>query len=182
MLELITGLSVLAVIIILLILSYIDIKEFLLPNELVLGVAVTGLIFHVSTMFIYSSFEDLLLGAFIGGGSLFLVRGVASHFYGEDALGLGDVKLLAAGGLWLGAEHILIAITLGALAGFVHGLGVAIYTQTKSKVKIDINRLSIPAGPGFAAGLFLTGLAKFVSLPTILSLWTIFLTFLTTAL
>lgn len=172
MLEIITGISVLAAILTLLALCYIDLKEHILPNELVLALGILGLVFHLSTIFEFSDIQDMLLGAFIGGGSLYLVRGIASHFYGEDALGLGDVKLLAAGGLWLGSEHILIAITAGAIAGFIHGIGVAIYTQRKSGVKVDINRLAIPAGPGFAIGIFGTGLVKFISIPALLSLWT----------
>ncbi len=162
MLEIITGVTILGAFLILIILSYIDLKTHLLPNEFVLGLATLALIFHLSTLFYYCDLPDMLLGAFIGGGSLYLVRGVASYFYGEDALGLGDVKLLAAGGLWLGSEHILLAITIGAMAGFAHGVYVAIYTSAKSKVKIDLNRLSIPAGPGFAVGLFITGALKFL--------------------
>jgi len=171
MLEIIMGGSVLAAIILLLALAYIDLKSFLLPNELVLGFATLALVFHLSTVFQYCTLEEMILGAFIGAGSLYLVRGVAQYFYGEEALGLGDVKLMGAAGLWLGTDYILIAISLGALAGFAHGLYIMLYTQAKSKVKIDINRLSIPAGPGFIAGILMTGLVKFVSLPALLALW-----------
>jgi len=171
MLEVITIISVLGAIILLILLSYIDIKTYLLPNELVAGFATCGFIFHLSTLFSYLPLQDMALGAFIGGGTLYLVRGLAGYFYGEDALGLGDVKLLAAGGLWLGSQYILIAMTIGAIAGLLHGIYVAVQIKNRSKVKVDLHRLCIPAGPGFAVGLFVTGLVKFVSITALLSLW-----------
>ena len=110
----------------------------------------------------------MLLGALIGGGMLYLIRGIANYCYDEDTLGLGDVKLLAAGGLWLGPENILIAAAVGAFAGFLHGLGVAVYTVGKAKVPMQLSKLSIPAGPGFAAGLILTAIYTFWTFPAML--------------
>ncbi len=147
------------------ILSYIDLKEHLLPNELVLGLACCGFVFHLCTLFYYLDLEDMGLGALIGGGMLYVIRGVSNYWYDEDTLGLGDVKLLAAGGLWLGPEFILIAAAVGALAGFFHGLSLAVYVVGKAKVPLDLSRLSIPAGPGFAVGLALTAAYKFRDLP-----------------
>lgn len=139
-------------------LSYIDLKIYLLPNELVLGFAAAGLVFHLCTLFHFVMLHDMALGAFIGGGILFVIRGAANLYYKDDTLGLGDVKLMAAGGLWLGSEHILIALTIGALAGFLHGLAVALYTMRNAKVPMDLGRFAVPAGPGFAIGLVVTAI------------------------
>lgn len=115
-------------------LSYIDLKTHLLPNELVLGFACGGFVFHLCTLFHYLSLSDMALGALIGGGMLYLIRGIANYWYDEDTLGLGDVKLLAAGGLWLGPEFILIAAAAGAMAGFfmVWGWRPTPFTMPKS--------------------------------------------------
>ncbi|MCD8497634.1 MAG: A24 family peptidase [Alphaproteobacteria bacterium] len=142
-------------------LSVIDLKHGLLPNELVLGLACTGVVFHSAFMFHHVNLEDMAIGAFIGGGILFLIREIANRVYQEDTLGLGDVKLMAAGGVWLGPEGILIALTLGALAGFLHGLFAAITSMARAGVKSDLSRFSIPAGPGFAVGLVLAALYQF---------------------
>jgi leader peptidase (prepilin peptidase)/N-methyltransferase len=142
-------------------LSAIDLKHGLLPNELVLALACTGLVFHICFLFHYLALEDMALGAFIGGGILFLIRELANRAYNEDTLGLGDVKLMAAGGVWLGVEGVLIALTIGALAGFLHGLFVAVRAMIKARVRSDLSRFSIPAGPGFAFGMAVTALYLF---------------------
>lgn len=143
-------------------LSLIDLRHGILPNELVLGLACTGLVFHTAFMFQYLDLQDMMLGAFLGGGILFVIRETANRFYGEDTLGLGDVKLMAAGGVWLGPEAILVALTLGALAGFLHGLFVAMRAMARAGVRSDLSRFSIPAGPGFAVGLVLGAFYEFL--------------------
>lgn len=168
MLEIFALLSILIAFILLTALSYIDLKEGLLPNEMVLGLVACGMIFHLSLLFYYLDMPDMALGAFIGGGLLYVIRGVSNHFYQEDALGLGDVKLMAAGGIWLGPEGILIAMTVGAFAGFLHGAFVAINAMRRAGVKTDLTRFSIPAGPGFAVGIVATGIYIFRDLPVIL--------------
>jgi len=172
MLELLAVLCVIAAIGFLIILSLIDLKERILPNEFVLAFAVCGFVFHAATLFAYSSFVLMALGALFGGGMLFSIRTVANYFYKEDTLGLGDVKLIAAAGLWLGPEHILIALTLGALAGLIHGTAVAWITMRNTKMKLQIHKIAVPAGPGFAVGIFIAGAIKYWGLPMfILRLW-----------
>ncbi len=168
MLEIISFLSIMGALILLFLLSKIDMEVQLLPNELVLGVAAAGLIFHLSTLFYYYTVIDMLTGALIGGGILYVIRACANYYYGEDTLGLGDVKLIAAGGIWLGPEFVLIGMTIGAFLGFLHGGFVAIKTAMTAKVKVDINRLSIPAGPGFCLGLVFAAIYKFHDLPELL--------------
>lgn len=166
MLEIIAAICLLGALILLLVLSYVDLKEHLLPNELVLGLASCGFVFHLCTMFYYLEMVDMMIGALIGGGMLYVIRGVANYYYDEDTLGLGDVKLLAAGGIWLGPENILIAAAAGAFAGFLHGLGVAVYTVGKAKVPMQLSKLAIPAGPGFAVGLVATAIYAFWNFPS----------------
>lgn len=165
MLEIITLLCVLAALGFLALLCYIDLKARILPNELVLGFAVSGFIFNVATLFQFNNFMMIILGALTGGGILFAIRMVGNYFYKEDTLGLGDVKLMAAAGIWLGPEFILIALTAGALAGFLHGAFVAVMLMRNMKMKLDIHRLSVPAGPGFAVGILVAAAVKYSALP-----------------
>ena len=168
MLEIIAFLCLAGALVFLCVLSLIDLKHGLLPNELVFGFLCLGIIFHLCTLFTYLSVTDMVLGGFMGGGILYLIRAIAMRFYGADALGLGDVKLLAAAGLWLGPYYILIAMTLGALAGIAHGLGMALYYRKKNKMKVDLAGLSLPAGPGFAVGTVIAAVTKFHDLPGLL--------------
>ena len=97
----------------------------------------------------------------MGGGILYVIRMAGNAYYKQDTLGLGDVKLLAAAGLWLGMEGVVFALTAGAFAGLLHGIFVACYRAIKEKTKPNLNRLMIPAGPGFCIGIVASWLYLF---------------------
>lgn len=157
MLEIISLLSLCGGIGLLLLLSIIDLKTFLLPNIYVAPFALLGILFHFTTNFYYLDFQSILIGGAVGFLILYLIRAAGNKYYGQDSLGLGDVKLLGAGGLWLGYEGVLFAMTLGAFAGLIHGVLYAIIIKIKTKQPFNIRRLIIPAGPGFAVGIILVG-------------------------
>jgi leader peptidase (prepilin peptidase)/N-methyltransferase len=142
-------------------LSVIDLRQGLLPNKLVLPFLLIGLIFHFATTFRYAAPLEIAEGALLGGGLLYFIRFAANRYYGEDSLGLGDVKLLAAAGVWLGPHEVLIAIIAGALAGIVHGLAIAVLGVAKTKAPMNLKTLSLPAGPGFVVGIIIAGIIKF---------------------
>lgn len=61
-------------------------------------------------------------GMAVGGGILWLIGKVGSAIYGRDAMGFGDVKLLAAGGGFVGPGAVLVALMIGALVASIVGL------------------------------------------------------------
>ena len=141
--------------IMLIILMRIDLRDRLLPNIYVFPFGVLGLLFHSLHSFSYCPPESMALGALGGAGLLLGVRFFANAYYKRDTLGLGDVKLMGAAGLWLGLEHIFLAISLGAFFGVLHGLGYAVYKKSPS-----LAQLSIPAGPAFIAAIIQIFLIK----------------------
>lgn len=163
MFDILAILSLLSAIGLLIALSAIDLKHWILPDKLNLALGIAGLVFHFSTGYAYVDIRDMLLGAAVGAGMLYVIRFFANRHYETDALGLGDVKLLGAAGLWLGMEGVLMAVTAGAAAGLVHGLGVAAHTAWKNKTKFTIRQLAIPAGPGFCIGIAVVGYMMFSS-------------------
>lgn len=168
MIEIIALLCLAGAVIILYVLSVIDLEEGLLPNEFVMGFAVLGVVFHLCTIFAFLSISEMLLGAFIGGAMLLAIRTAANLFHMQDALGLGDVKLMGAAGLWLGPYHILAALIVGACAGILHGLGTVFYIRRQTGQIPPVTTLSLPAGPGFAIGIVLTGIYTFRHFPGLL--------------
>lgn len=152
-LELLALASAVAGLGVLIILSVIDLKVWLLPNKYVLLFAILGVIFHSALSFQLMTPPDMLYGLLLGGGLLYLVRMGGNAYYKQDTLGLGDVKLLAAAGLWLGVEGVVLALTAGAFVGLLHGIAVALTRAVKEKTKPNLNRLMIPAGPGFCVGI-----------------------------
>ena len=90
---------------------------------------------------------------------------MTGYIYGTETLGLGDVKLMGAVGVWLGADFILPAITAGALCGVLHGVMMAVHIKYKSGAFPHMNSMMLPAGPGFAAGSVLVGAYALRDLP-----------------
>ncbi len=146
----------------LIVLAVIDLKTRLLPNKFVGAFATLGGIFHIASGFSFAGITDIIAGAIAGIALLLIIRMIANRHYGRDALGLGDVKLMGAAGLWLGLEHIFLAISLGAFAGLLHGLCVFAHMRHIQKDdKVSLSTLSIPAGPGFIIGIVSVAVFKF---------------------
>lgn len=72
-----------------------------------------------------------ILGALVGGGSLWLVGEIWRRLRGVDAMGLGDVKMLFAVGALLGWRLTLLTIFLGALTGAFAGMLVIARQKNK---------------------------------------------------
>ncbi|MBL8640225.1 MAG: prepilin peptidase [Alphaproteobacteria bacterium] len=155
--ELIPLLCALAAVGVIVALVIIDFRHWILPNWLNAALAALGAGFHLSTGFEFFSPLQLALAALIGGGMLYIVRFFGNRYYKQETLGLGDVKLMAAAGVWLGPEMIIFAITFGAFAGLLHGIAYAAIKALKTKTRMNLRRLMIPAGPGFCCGIVAVG-------------------------
>ncbi len=140
----------------LILLIIIDLRAFLLPDRYVFPLGVLGVLFHATLGFSLLPAPDMLIGAIVGGGFLWLVRFFGTKYYGQEAMGLGDVKLLIAGGAWLGPTHVITAIVMGAVAGLIHGILFAAWQWATKQGPFNLRRLVIPAGPGFIVGLVVT--------------------------
>ncbi len=141
----------------------VDLKTFLLPNEYVLGFFMCAALFHLATAFYVLSPQNMALGAFMGGTSLWLVRFVSGLAYKKDALGWGDIKLMAAAGALLGPYYIWLALALGAGAGIIHGLILHVKNKNTGTASPLLD-LSLPAGPGFITGIIITSVIAFQNL------------------
>lgn len=139
--------------ILLFILFIIDLRVLLLPNIYVFPFGLLGVVFHISTGFTLISTEQMILGGIAGAGLLYLVRYLGTLHYKQEAMGLGDIKLMGAGGLWLGVDDIIMAIMIGAMAGLIHGVLLATFKSISTRAPFSIHRLVLPAGPGFIIGI-----------------------------
>lgn len=80
-------------------------------------------------------------GLAFGGGATWLVRIVASAAMGREALGFGDVMLMAMIGSFLGWQPMVFVLALAPFCGLFVGLAV----------KLLMNRPYVPYGPFLAA-------------------------------
>jgi leader peptidase (prepilin peptidase) / N-methyltransferase len=103
----------------------IDIEHMILPDQLVLTLAVLGVISVIMESLTYGSFSPVLssvIGAVLFGGTAWLLRKVMGMALKKEALGFGDVKFFAVAGLWLGAENLPYFMLLSGVLGVLFGL------------------------------------------------------------
>jgi leader peptidase (prepilin peptidase)/N-methyltransferase len=127
----------------LLTLSAIDWRTGLLPDILTLPLIAAGL--GVAWLVDPKSLLDHVIGAVVG----FVVFAALSEIYlrlrGRDGLGLGDAKLLAASGAWLGWQALPSVILFAALLG----LAAVLVLRVAGKHLDATSRIAF--GPALAA-------------------------------
>lgn len=77
------------------------------------------------------SLLDSLLGAGFGSGLLYFLGEAWKRLRGREAMGFGDVKMMALVGSFLGPKLALLTIFLSSLVGSVIGLGLVICLVTR---------------------------------------------------
>jgi leader peptidase (prepilin peptidase)/N-methyltransferase len=127
----------------LLVVTFIDFKHQIIPDSISLPGIVFGLL--TSAFLPNLTFLDSLIGIVAGGGSLLLVAGGYYLFTKKEGMGLGDVKLLAMMGAFLGWKSILFIIMVGSLSGALVGITVML-------IKKKDRKYAIPFGPFLSLG------------------------------
>ena len=138
---------------ILLALAAIDLRTGYLPDRLQMALAGAGLIVLAVGSPIGLSWQMALAGAALNGGIFWGLRWLVTRLKGREAMGLGDVKLVAAGGLWVGPLALPFIMAAGGILTLVGALVMGLITRK------PVWRGEMPLGPGLAAGL----LANFIS-------------------
>ncbi len=121
----------------------IDWRHQIIPDSISLPGILVG--------FGYSFFSPLVdpvssaAGIVLGGGFLALVSVVGRWWYGQDAMGWGDVKLLAMVGAFIGWRYLPLTVLLGSLVGSIIGVATMLW-------KGSDRRLAIPFGPYLSLG------------------------------
>jgi leader peptidase (prepilin peptidase) / N-methyltransferase len=126
---------------ILIVISFIDLKDRVIPDSLSVGGIIMGLIFNA----INHNFVSALLGATIGFAALFLIAKIGKLVFKKEAMGEGDFYLAALLGAFLGWKLLLVAV----FAAFLFGGGVSILLLISGRVKIG---QELPFGPALCVG------------------------------
>ncbi len=140
----------------------IDYRLQIIPNRLNLTIFEIGIIFA----FLYGLSDvaitiNMLLGMLAGGGIFLLITLLGGLFYGKEAMGFGDVKLMGALGLYFGLSNIIIITLVSFLIGAILSI---ILLVTKIKKSDEY----IPFGPFIVIATFLSMYVPFEQITNIL--------------
>jgi len=133
---------------ILLVLFGTDLETQRLPNVITLPGIVVGL---VGSSVAPPGVLDSVIGVALGGGILILIRWGWKRATGVDGMGLGDVKMLAMIGAFLGWKLVIVVLFLSSLVGAVVGIVLAV-TKGRSM------QYRLPFGTFLAAAAWLASL------------------------
>ena len=127
---------------VLIVLSFIDFATQTLPDTLTLPLIILGIAF---SFFRYGiTVWQSLVGMLLGGGIIYLVGIVGTKLFRKEAMGGGDIKLMAALGAFEGPIGILFVIFFAAFIGALFGGLGMLFTRDKKKTT------EIPWGPYIA--------------------------------
>ncbi|MBN1761237.1 MAG: prepilin peptidase [Chitinispirillaceae bacterium] len=125
--------------------SVIDLQHYIIPDRLSLSLFTCA----IAVAFVPGPLTPLssLFGILAGGGSLYAVGWIGTILLKKDAMGGGDIKLMAAAGALWGAQNVLLAIIFGALIGSVYGIALMVLRKINSQHQI-------PFGPFLGGGIW----------------------------
>ncbi|WP_035588205.1 prepilin peptidase [Hippea jasoniae] len=126
--------------------SFIDLKHFIIPDRISIGLIVVGLIFAL--------LQHRVVDSLIGGAAGFLILYAVAVFgkliFKKEAMGGGDIKLLSGIGTFIGLKGVLFSLFVGSFVGAAAGIGYMLISKKDSDSQI-------PFGPAlsFAAVLYI---------------------------
>lgn len=126
----------------LIVISFIDLDHQIIPDKLSLPGIVVG---FIASFFLPLSWYDSLLGILAGGGIILVVGYVGKWVFKKEAMGGGDVKLMAMIGAFLGWKLVLLTLFFASLVGAIVGI----------VFKLVTGKDYIPFGPFLSAGALL---------------------------
>ncbi|MGY8962400.1 MAG: prepilin peptidase [Rhodospirillales bacterium] len=142
-------------------LAWVDFKTGYLPDSLQVALTVAAIAILALGSPISVNWTDALLGALINGTAFWSLRWIMTRIKGREAMGLGDVKLVAVGGLWLGPWALPYIM---ALSGTVTLIAIGL---TALVLRKPTWQGEIPLGPGIAIGILAAYLAAIAGIPGI---------------
>lgn len=111
-----------ALIVTLLYLAYVDLRTFRLPNSITFPLIFLGLIFNFYSTARLTNFSDAATGSSVGYIFIWGLNEIYRRLKKHHGIGMGDAKLLAALGAWLGLAALVNILFLASIGGIVGGL------------------------------------------------------------
>ena len=140
-----------ALVSLLIVIALIDVKHMLIPNGLVIAGLIVGAAKLIATIFtgVFGSWTLYAIGFAAGGLPLLLIALFCAFLLKKEAIGGGDIKLMAFAGLVIGWQLIIPAYLIGVITGALAGV---ILMATGKKKRGD----EIPFGPYLCLGILIS--------------------------
>ena len=129
----------------LIVLFVTDLQHKILPNVITLPGIVIG---FACSVFLPPGWVSSVIGILVGGGVLFAIAEAYYRVRGQEGLGMGDVKLLAMIGAFLGWKLVLLTLMFASFTGSLAG-GMLIASGKGSM------KYALPFGTFLAVGALL---------------------------
>ncbi len=139
----ITSVLLATLIIFFIIIFFIDLKHYIIPNELTFPLMAVGFLKSFLpnlNQTIFPNYINSLIGGIIGYGIIWLIILLYKKIRNKDGMGLGDAKLLAVIGFWFGWISIPFVIFLSSAIALI----IVIPDLLKKSKKLSSQ---IPFGP-----------------------------------
>jgi leader peptidase (prepilin peptidase)/N-methyltransferase len=127
----------------------IDLRHRILPNVITVPGILVGIAF---SLFLPPGVRSSIIGLAVGGGVLYLVGEGYYRLRGVEGMGMGDVKMLAMIGAFLGWPLMLLTLVLASFAGSVIGVGMIVSRRGDMKA-------ALPFGTFLAVGALTAAVA-----------------------
>jgi leader peptidase (prepilin peptidase)/N-methyltransferase len=131
--------------------TFVDFEHYIIPNEITYGGVLVGLALSAlipELMGVGERGRAVLLslaGVGLGGGMLFVIAILGEKIFKKEAMGMGDVKLLAAIGAFVGWQGTIFTLLISSVVGGLVGLLLVALRQKQWQSRI-------PYGPYIALG------------------------------
>ena len=106
-----------------------DLRAYIIPDEFTLGGLVIGLLLAA-----FGGWDALLragIGAVAGFALLYAVGFLGTMVFRKDAMGGGDIKMMAMVGAFVGWQGVLLTVFLGALLGTLIFVPIQFFNREK---------------------------------------------------
>jgi len=132
----------------LIVITFIDIDHGIIPDVISLPGIPIGFIL-ASFLLPSMNYKASLAGIIAGGGSLLAVAWIYNLIKKKDGMGVGDIKLLAMIGAFIGWKGILFTIFVASATGTLVGFAVMLKTRK------GMGQQAVPFGPFLSIGTIL---------------------------
>lgn len=129
--------------------AYVDIRTMRIPNALNALIVFTGL---GATWWLEKPLIAALIGVALGYGALLALNLGYRAIRGRDGMGMGDAKLLAGGGAWLGWSGLPFVLLIGSALGLAYVAALRIAGRQLSRTD------ALAFGPFLGLGIFIAWL------------------------